>query len=268
MTQRTIEQEEHPEKRGLEIDWIRTAAGALAAVASAFLLSFLGAAGTIIGAALGSLIVTISSAVFAQGLSSSKRTLAKAQATAARKVGIAQAEVSRAERADDSTAHDSHLEHADERLTEAQDDLDKARSTPSVGWRERLRTLPWKRVLLGAALLFVVAIGVITVFELAAGQTVSSITGGSGDGGTTIGHVSDRGDSSNDDDNGGGESPSPTPSETESPSETPTDTPSPTDTGEPTETPTPTPTPTPQEVPSEEPNGAAIPPGPSTSPTP
>ena len=75
---------------GLEIDWLRAAAGALAAVASAFLLSFLGAAGTIIGAALGSLIVTVSSAVFTQGLSTSKRTLEKAQSSAARKVGIAQ----------------------------------------------------------------------------------------------------------------------------------------------------------------------------------
>src|SRR5262245_34193424 len=64
----------------LEIDWLKAIAGALAAVASAVLLSTLGAAGTLIGAALGSLIVTISSALFTRGLAGSRRGLAKAQA--------------------------------------------------------------------------------------------------------------------------------------------------------------------------------------------
>src|SRR5262249_54898382 len=49
----------------VEIDWTRTVGGALAAVASAVLLSTLGAAGTILGAALGSIVVTVSGAYFA-----------------------------------------------------------------------------------------------------------------------------------------------------------------------------------------------------------
>ena len=48
----------------LEIDWLRTIGGALAAVSSAVLLSTLGAAGTIIGAALGSVIVTVGGALY------------------------------------------------------------------------------------------------------------------------------------------------------------------------------------------------------------
>ena len=108
----------------LEIDWLRVIAGALAAVASAILLSTLGAAGTIIGAALGSVVVTVSSAYFSQGLATSRRKLAQAQSAARDKVGIAQAEVRRAGRADDTQAQESHLDHADERLAEAHDELD------------------------------------------------------------------------------------------------------------------------------------------------
>lgn len=254
--------------RGLEIDWLRAAAGALAAVASAFLLSFLGAAGTIIGAALGSLIVTVSSAVFTQGLSTSKRTLEKAQSSAARKVGIAQAEVRRAGRADDTAAHDSHLEHADERLAEAQAELDavseEAREA-EVPWRERLRALPWKRILLATALLFVMAIAAITVFELVAGRSVSSITGGSGNEGTTIGHVGDRGGSRNDqDDQQDEESPSPTPTPSETPSESPSDTPTPSESPQPSDSPTPSDDGTPFETPS----GAATQPEGTVSATP
>src|SRR6478735_12436571 len=86
----------------VEIDWTRAIAGALAAVASAILLSTLGAAGTIIGAAIGSLVVTVGSAWFAQGLSTSKRSLTKKQKGAAEKVGVARAEVLRATAADDT----------------------------------------------------------------------------------------------------------------------------------------------------------------------
>ena len=110
---------------GVHIDWTRTIAGALAAVASAVLLSTLGAVGTIIGAAVGSIVVTIASALFTQGLSSSKRSLAKAQASAKQKVGIAHAEVRRAERADDTEAQQGTW------------------STPTSGSRRRTRT--WTR---------------------------------------------------------------------------------------------------------------------------
>ena len=79
----------------IEIDWTRAIAGSMAAVASAVLLSTLGAAGTILGAAIGSLVVTIASAMFAQGLSTRqrKRRQARRQKAAAEKVGNAQAAV-------------------------------------------------------------------------------------------------------------------------------------------------------------------------------
>ena len=235
----------------LEIDWLKTAGGAFAAVSSAFLLSTLGAAGTIIGAALGSVIVTVGGALYTQGLARSHQRLAHVQTAAMRKVGVAQAEVRRAARRQgDEEAVDAHLAHADERLDDVNDDLDTLADEPAgPGWRERLVTLPWKRISLAAAVLFAAAVVVITAIELAAGQSVSSITGGSeGGSGPTISRI-------------GGGSDGDTPKENEkvptdgdstpsdAPSSEPSAQPSPTDlsTVEPTPAPessTPAPTPT------------------------
>jgi hypothetical protein len=186
----------------LDIDWLKTIAGALAAVSSAVLLSTLGAAGTIIGAALGSVIATVGGALYSQGLARSRERLAQAQSLALRRVGIAQAEVRRASRHQgDDPAVDAHLAHADERLGEAKADLGAiADEPPAVGWRERLVVLPWKRISLVAAGLFVTAILAITAFELLAGESVSSITGGTdGDGGPTITRIGGGSDTSRDD---------------------------------------------------------------------
>jgi len=189
---------EAPEK--IEIDWTRAIAGSMAAVASAVLLSTLGAAGTILGAAIGSLVVTIASAMFAQGLSTRqrKRRQARRQKAVASKVGSAQAEVRRATRVDDPAARDSRLEHANERLADAREELEEEKAeeleeasevTSPLSWRERFTRLRWKRVVLTALTLFVVSLLLITAFELLAGRSVSSLTGGSDSGDTTIGQV-------------------------------------------------------------------------------
>ena len=239
-----------PEK--VEIDWTRTFAGAMAAVASAVLLSTLGAAGTIIGAAIGSLVVSVASAWFAQSLSTGKRTLTKKQKAAAENVGIAHAEVVQASSADDTAARDSHLDLAEEVLAEAQHDLDDTTVAASPATRrERLSRLPWKRIALATVGLFVIALVVITAFELVAGRSVSSITGGSDSGDTTVGQVSGL-DSGEEDQEDPVDDPtgSTSPSETTEPSSEPTDSaspsdslePSPTDSASPTESTTPAPT--------------------------
>ena len=240
----------------LEIDWLKTIAGALAAVSSAVLLSTLGAAGTIIGAAIGSVVLTTGSALYSQGLARSRYRLAQAQSTALRKVGIAQADVRRAGRASDDTAA-SHLEHADERLGEAQDDLEAVADEPATrSWGERLTLLPWKRIGLYAGGLFVVAILTITAFELIAGRTVASYTGGDDSGGITITQLGGGGDSdkpSEDPTRNPDQSTSPdpdttpsgTPDESSSPSPDPSTSPDPDPTDPGTDTPTlPAPTPT------------------------
>lgn len=176
----------------LGIDWLKTIAGALAAVSAAVLLSTLGAAGTIIGAALGSVVATVGGALYSQGLARSHEHVARASQAARHKVWIARAEVRRANRGHgDVQAIDVDLSQAEERLDEAKDAFDAvAENLDDLTWRERFAILPWKQISLAAAGVFVVAVLAITGFELVAGQTVSSITGGTnGGGGTTITHM-------------------------------------------------------------------------------
>ena len=173
----------------LEIDWLKTAAGALAAVTTAVLLSTLGAVGTLIGAALGSVAATIGSALYAQGLARSRYAVLKAQETALHKVGIAQAEVRRAGR-HDGDEQEAHLDLADERLGEAKEELDEAaQEPPPLTMRERFVLLPWRRVAVVAAGTFLVVVLAITAFEALTGESVAQRTGGSDSQGTTIGGV-------------------------------------------------------------------------------
>jgi cytoskeletal protein RodZ len=248
---------EHPTNTPspLEIDWLKTCAGALAAVTTAVLLSTLGAAGTLIGAAVGSIAATVGSAVYAQGLARSKHAVLKAQTTALHKVGVAQAEVRRAAR-HEGAVQEAHLDLADERLAEAKDELD----APALGSRTRLAALNWRRIGVVAVGTFAAVVLAVTAFEAVAGRSVSSLTGGSGsDQGSTLGGVSGG---------SGGKTrhhqqQSPTESPSETPTQQPSESPSATPTATPTEasTPTPTPTGTPTETPSatETPSGAPTP---------
>ena len=175
------------------------------------------------------------------------------QKGAAEKVGVAQAEVQRATRADDPAAKESHLDHAEERLEEAQQELDEAIVAAAPGtWRERLAQLPWKRVVLVTVGLFAVALLVITAFELVVGRSVSSMTGGSDSGDTTLGQVS--GSESGGDDQQDPDEDTPDPSESPEPSDEPADGASPSQTPDPSPTESPSPSgttaPTPAETPS------------------
>lgn len=254
----------------LEIDWLKTAAGALAAVSSALLLSRLGAAGTIIGAALGSVMMTIGSTIYTQGLARGRERLVQAQeqAKAQRRVGVAQAEVRRANRRQGTSAADgSDLENADESLEEANAELDAATRAVTPTWRSRLAALPWKRITVIAAGSFLVAMLAITAFELITGKPVASHTGGSDStGGTSFSQLT--GGQQDDDPDNVEQEPvedpssevtpsddaSPSPSTSPSTDSTPSPTSSPSTSTEPDETPTsPLPTDTSSAVPSEPP---------------
>ena len=64
-----------PERR-IDINWVQASAGALAAVSSAVLLSTVGVAGTILGAALGSIAVTVGSSFYSHYLHASRARVA------------------------------------------------------------------------------------------------------------------------------------------------------------------------------------------------
>src|SRR5438045_3468858 len=72
--------EQQPDR--VDINWVQVSASALAAVSSAVLLSTVGVAGTIIGAAIGSVVATAGSSIYSHYLRVSRARLAAAQAAA------------------------------------------------------------------------------------------------------------------------------------------------------------------------------------------
>lgn len=273
MTQQQQKTQRPSPEQEKSFDLVKVAAGAVGAMASAVLLSTLGAAGTVAGAALGSVIVTLASSMFSKGVDVSKQGVSVAQSMAMRRVASARSQVGRAaDDMDSSTRAQQRLAAANAELDAAELELRASGDAPpervsepeqqSSFWRDRLAVLPWKRVALAAAGLFLVAMAVITGFELVSGRAVSEVTGGSNDSPrTTFSGLT------------GGEhktTPTPTPSPTAPTSGTPTEsaTESPTEestespSGEPTETATSTPTPSSEP----EPTDSAVPEEPTPSP--
>src|SRR5690242_7877883 len=74
------------------INWVQVTAAALAAVSSAVVLSTLGVAGTMIGAALGSVTASIGAAVYSRTIDASRQQVA-AQAAALKRVAHARGQV-------------------------------------------------------------------------------------------------------------------------------------------------------------------------------
>ncbi|TQK72787.1 hypothetical protein [Nocardioides sp. SLBN-35] len=234
-------------RRGPSIDWPATFAGAGAAVTVAVLLSTLGAAGTLIGAALGSVIATVSSALYKQGIETSRRRVAEVQAAALER------EAARAHRHVEATEVLDAVDAAEP------DEPDGSDGTAPAPGGNRWAALPWKRLALLAGMVFLIAVVAISVVELIAGKSVSTITGGTdGKDHTSIGGVFGGGDDTGKDKQQqelpAEETPTPTPTPSETatvvPTQgtdpaTPVDTSTPTETPTPTEPTTPTPTPTP-----------------------
>lgn len=237
------------------LDVFQLAAGALAATTAAVIGSRLGVNGTIVGAAVGSVVGTVGSATYAHYL---RRTATRVRTVVVRTPGTRPSRPSdpttvmgtvpggaavptQMQTAPGDTAVPTQPAVSDETLAAAS----ATATSPADGTTRRWPA--WRWVLLGVAATFVLSLAVLTVFELLAGRSVSSLTGGSPDGGgTTITEVLRP-------------EPAPLPSETplpprptETAEATPTLSPtattaSPTPTGSPpTPTPTPsTPTPTP-----------------------
>jgi hypothetical protein len=144
------------EKPKVELNVVQVVASALAAVSSAVLLSTVGVAGTIIGAAVGSVIATVGASIYAYSLRVSRERVTAAQAAA----------VARMSRVRTGT-------HT--RTVELEDKPEDEGRAP---WREALGRLPWKWVAIVSGGVFVVAMIIILGFELLTGHAVSDVTGG------------------------------------------------------------------------------------------
>lgn len=233
------------------IDWPATFAGAAAAVTVAVLLSTLGAAGTLIGAAVGSVVATVSTALYKQGIESSRRRMAEVQALALQKVNLADQELRRAERRPDGPRAEQDVARARERLDEASSALapeveqPEQAAGPAVAAVEdapgRWAALPWRRIALVAVAVFVLSLAAISVIEVLAGKSVSTITGGTDDDRTSItGIFGDRTGTDEPREKVTPTDPTTSPGESASTEPTPETSTTPTDATEPTPSETPT----------------------------
>ena len=240
------------EQRRVSIDWVQLVAGALTAVTSAVLLSTVGVAGTLIGAAVGSVVATVGNSVYSHYLALSKERVAAAKALAEARAREASQKAARARMRAAAGGHleDQQRRQAEEDLREAQADVAAPEERARPSWREAMAGLPWKRILAVAAAVFVLAMGAILAFEGITGRAVSTFTGGSDD--STRISIPGVGGGRSDEQ---GPRQGPGPQETEDPTGEPsgeseppptsTVSPSPTVSTEPEPTPSPTESPTP-----------------------
>ncbi len=240
------------EQQAIEVNWVQAMAGALAAMSSAVLLSTVGVAGTIIGAAVGSVIATVGSAVYAHYLRVSRERVAKARALAFEQAARARARGLRASTLPGLAKVGS--------AKARQPDISGSTPAPDADnparWTDAFRGLAWKRIAVVTVGVFALAMGTIVAFELAVGQPVSRLTGGSSaDGPRTSLDVGGGRDSEEEQPvNAPDEQPADAPTDSQSePVEEPTEPPAEEPTEPPAEEPTEPPAEEPTEPPAEEP---------------
>jgi len=160
---------------GIEIS--KVAAGTLAAVSAAVIGSFLGVAGTLIGAAVASVIGSVGTEVYQRSINKGAKklqTLAPTFIKAPAAVGTPEVPAATEE---DAPSH-----------SVAPDEVVEKRAADQSGTKLR-----WKPILVGAAVVFALAMGAIFAVEAIAGRSLASISGNDDPGRSTIGvSVGDR----------------------------------------------------------------------------
>jgi len=144
--------EQAPDRLWSGIDMTKTIGAALAAVCAAVVGSYLGVAGTLVGAAVASLIGSIGTEIWARSI---KRGGAKLQQTVAPAFIKTPAAIGTPE------------------VAAATEDEAPSHTVPEAPRKE----IQWKRVWLVAGAVFVIAMGSLTVFELISGESVASAVG-------------------------------------------------------------------------------------------
>jgi hypothetical protein len=135
-------------KDKIQLSVAQIAASCLAAVSAAVLCSLFGVAGTVIGTAVASLIATIGSALYAHSMRRTKARLRRLHQAGA-----------------------------------AAPPLTEVVKTARQQGRQWLSQIQWRLVGIGTVVVFVVAIGVVTIIEFSAGESLSALFGVSHSGG-------------------------------------------------------------------------------------
>jgi len=177
----------------LEVSGTQVAASVLASVSAAVVASFFGVAGTIVGAAVVSVVATIGSAAYSLGISRTQHRLQKLQELRpARPFPTLWAETVGGRDAD----ADGDADREDGPATV---DGDGAREG---GWRDWLAERRWG-LAAGVALVFVISLASVTLLELAGDKALSREAGGSAR--TSIGALVFGDDDDGGDDTGPGD---------------------------------------------------------------
>ena len=244
--------------RTLGLSTAQVIGSALAAMSGAFSASFLGTTGTLIGAAVGSVIATVGAAIYTHSLQRTGQVV-KRTAVVVKQGALLTGAVPRPDPGmvaseapvRDPNAPDPGDASTDGPRDEPRVDSDAEPGEPlhrddGAGFFARFfagsRDLPWVKVALASMAVLVAALGGITAVEAITGKPISSLLGGDRGDGTTVGHVV------GDDDR-----------QTEEEQPPQQDTPAPEEPAEPTEDPqepVPSPSPTPSAEPSD---GTGIP---------
>jgi hypothetical protein len=160
---------------GPQVNWVGAIGSGLGSVTSAVLLSTTGAAGTWIGAGIGTFIITVGGAIYAYYLQRAKTGIEK---TADKlKTGV------QSKRPQNITSISAERDPNDPtRTTSTATDVDTgsqaAGKQDKPTFKEALKNIRWKRVAGLGILLFAITMAIIFIFELATGRPVSSYTGG------------------------------------------------------------------------------------------
>jgi hypothetical protein len=144
-------------RRGLlgEVSWLQVAASVLAAVTAAWIASRLGVAGTIVGAALGSFVVTITSAFYNNTLDQGRTLLIQTQTGTTIQRQVEDGEVQTA--LDEAAEVDSPVRRAQ--------------------FVDQPRRLHWKTIVVTTVVVLALAVAAISTYELITGRTLDGSTG-------------------------------------------------------------------------------------------
>ena len=194
-----MKQDNDEKDRSLGLSPAQVAGSALAAMSGAFFVSWAGTAGTLIGAAVGSVIATVGAATYTWSLrrtsDAAKRTAAvvkqRALVTGTLPRSVAQGPL----REDGTDQPMSGIADADQPPSA----LEEPDSPEGDATRGRW-DLPWGKVLLASLAVLVAGLAGVTAVEAVTGKPISSFFGRDDGTGTTVGNVV-RGDGTSSTDN-------------------------------------------------------------------
>lgn len=169
-----------PKTPRLEMSATQLIGGALAAMTAAVIGAQLGVAGTVLGAAIGSVVAGAAGSLYTASL---KHTRAKLASAFVGRVGETDVEVTTVSTSTEVDGWTTVTQPTAAAAPASPDPVATAAEVDSAG--HPVSRWPWKPILVSTAAVFLLAIAGITGFELISGQSVS------GGDGTTITQVSE-----------------------------------------------------------------------------